>query len=202
MRFPDLYTKVVLTVIAALLVWNTLGRFHVPAVHAQSTSAQYSVEEITAGTSRRTRAGHPLKSRSTAPPKGVCWWLWFRGVRGTWLCSRKATERRAWCFSPPLPALGRWYNNWSHHGQGDGQDMDEKERARALELALTPDREAVWQRLDPAARVEGRHRAGVGDFDRLDLARCRAGRGRLPARPRDRDLRAGIVRAKPPSRCR
>jgi len=46
MRFADLYTKVILTVIAALLAWNTLARLHVPAVHAQSTSAQYAVEEI------------------------------------------------------------------------------------------------------------------------------------------------------------
>lgn len=48
MRFADLYTKVILTVIAGLLAWNTLARFRVPAVHAQSTSARYAVEEITA----------------------------------------------------------------------------------------------------------------------------------------------------------
>jgi hypothetical protein len=49
MRYADLYTKVILTVIAGLLAWNTLARFHVPAVHAQGTSPQYAVEEITAG---------------------------------------------------------------------------------------------------------------------------------------------------------
>jgi hypothetical protein len=48
MRNPDLYTKVILTIIAALLAWSTLGRFLVPAVHAQSTSSQYFVEQITA----------------------------------------------------------------------------------------------------------------------------------------------------------
>jgi F0F1-type ATP synthase membrane subunit a len=48
MRHADLYTKVILTIIAVLLAWNTLGRFHVPAVHAQGTSAIYFVEPITA----------------------------------------------------------------------------------------------------------------------------------------------------------
>jgi hypothetical protein len=48
MRHTDLYTRVVLTVIAGLLAWNTLVRFHVPAVHAQGTSSTYFVEQITA----------------------------------------------------------------------------------------------------------------------------------------------------------
>jgi hypothetical protein len=48
MRFADLYTKVILAVIAASLAWSTLARFRTSAVHAQSTSAQYAVEEITA----------------------------------------------------------------------------------------------------------------------------------------------------------
>jgi len=48
MRFADLYTKVIMTIIAVLLAWNTLARFHVPAVHAQGTSATYFVEQITA----------------------------------------------------------------------------------------------------------------------------------------------------------
>ena len=48
MRFADLYTKVILTIIAVALAWNTLGRLRVPAVHAQSTSSQYFVEQITA----------------------------------------------------------------------------------------------------------------------------------------------------------
>ena len=48
MRCADLYTKVILTIIAVLLAWNTLGRFLVPAVQAQSTSSQYFVEQITA----------------------------------------------------------------------------------------------------------------------------------------------------------
>jgi hypothetical protein len=47
MRYADLYTKVILTVIAGLLAWNTLARFRIPAVHAQSTSSQYYVEQIT-----------------------------------------------------------------------------------------------------------------------------------------------------------
>ena len=47
MRSADLYTKVILTIIAALLAWNTLAR-HVPAVQAQGTSATYFVEQITA----------------------------------------------------------------------------------------------------------------------------------------------------------
>jgi hypothetical protein len=47
-RYPDLYSKVILTIIAALLAWNTLVRFHVPAVHAQGTSSVYFVEEVTA----------------------------------------------------------------------------------------------------------------------------------------------------------
>jgi hypothetical protein len=48
MRLADLYTKVILTIIAVLLAWNTLGRLHVPAVHAQSTSSQYFVEQVSA----------------------------------------------------------------------------------------------------------------------------------------------------------
>ena len=48
MRYPDLYTKVILMIIAVLLAWNTLVRLHVPAVHAQGTSAVYFVEPITA----------------------------------------------------------------------------------------------------------------------------------------------------------
>ena len=48
MRYADLYTKVILTIIAVLLAWNTLGRFRVPAVQAQSTSSQYFVEEVSA----------------------------------------------------------------------------------------------------------------------------------------------------------
>ena len=48
MRFADLYTKVILTIIAVSLAWNTLGRLRVPAVHAQSTSSQYFVEQIAA----------------------------------------------------------------------------------------------------------------------------------------------------------
>jgi hypothetical protein len=47
MRHADLYTKVILTVIAGLLAWNTLARFRIPAVHAQNTSSQYFVEQIT-----------------------------------------------------------------------------------------------------------------------------------------------------------
>ena len=42
-----MYTKVILTIIAALLAWNTALRFHVPAVYAQGTSSEYFVEQIT-----------------------------------------------------------------------------------------------------------------------------------------------------------
>jgi hypothetical protein len=48
MRPSDLYTKVILTIIAVLLAWNTLGRIRISAVHAQSTSSQYFVEQISA----------------------------------------------------------------------------------------------------------------------------------------------------------
>jgi len=48
MRFADPYTKAILTIIAVLLAWNTLGRLRVPAVHAQSTSSRYFVEQISA----------------------------------------------------------------------------------------------------------------------------------------------------------
>jgi hypothetical protein len=48
MRYADLYTKVILTIIAGLMAWNTLFRFVVPAVHAQGTSSVYFVETITA----------------------------------------------------------------------------------------------------------------------------------------------------------
>jgi len=47
MRYADLYTKVILTVIAGLLAWNTLARFRGPVVHAQGTSSRFFVEEIT-----------------------------------------------------------------------------------------------------------------------------------------------------------
>ena len=48
MRLADLYSKVILTIIAVLLAWNTLGRLRIPAVHAQSTSSQYFVEQLMA----------------------------------------------------------------------------------------------------------------------------------------------------------
>src|SRR5215831_14594361 len=47
--------------------------------------------------------------------------------------------------------------SYTHHG-----------RTRALARARSgarPDREAVWKRLDPAAWLEGCHRAGLGDLD-------------------------------------
>ena len=48
MRHPDLYSKVILTIIAVSLAWNTLGRLRVSVVHAQSTSSQYFVEQVSA----------------------------------------------------------------------------------------------------------------------------------------------------------
>jgi hypothetical protein len=48
MRYADLYTKVILTIIVVLLVWNSVGRLRVSAVHAQSTSSRYFIEQITA----------------------------------------------------------------------------------------------------------------------------------------------------------
>lgn len=48
MRYADLYTKVILTIIAVLLVWDVVGRLRVSAVHAQSTSSRYYIEQITA----------------------------------------------------------------------------------------------------------------------------------------------------------
>ena len=48
MLYADRYTKVTVTIIAVLLAWNTVGRFHLPAVHAQGTSSIYFVEPITA----------------------------------------------------------------------------------------------------------------------------------------------------------
>lgn len=47
MRYGNLYTKLILTIIAALLAWNTFSRFFVPAVHAQPASPQYAVEQLT-----------------------------------------------------------------------------------------------------------------------------------------------------------
>jgi hypothetical protein len=47
MRYADLYTKVILTIIAVLLAWNVVGRPRASTVHAQSTSSQYFVEQIT-----------------------------------------------------------------------------------------------------------------------------------------------------------
>ena len=44
MRFADLYTKAILTIIAILLAGNALERFPVPAVHAQSIPTRYAVE--------------------------------------------------------------------------------------------------------------------------------------------------------------
>ena len=46
MRYADLYTKVILTVIAGLLAWNALARFRGPVVHAQGTSSRFFVEEV------------------------------------------------------------------------------------------------------------------------------------------------------------
>jgi hypothetical protein len=58
MPHGDLYTKVVLTVIAALLALNTPVRFDVPVAHAQA--GQYSVVDI------KTNWGHLLPSLETA----------------------------------------------------------------------------------------------------------------------------------------
>jgi hypothetical protein len=44
MRYADLYVKAILTIIAGLLAWNTLSRFLVPTVHAQSIPSQYAAE--------------------------------------------------------------------------------------------------------------------------------------------------------------
>ena len=67
MRFADVYTKVILTAIAALLAWNTLDRFRVPGVHAQSTSARYAVEEISADlTTNQYRAAIEMAINSAA----------------------------------------------------------------------------------------------------------------------------------------
>jgi len=46
MRYSDWYTRMVLTIIAGLLAWNTVSRFQAATVHAQSI--QYGVEVITA----------------------------------------------------------------------------------------------------------------------------------------------------------
>jgi hypothetical protein len=53
MRYADLYTKVILTVIAGLLAWSTLARFRGPVVHAQATSSRFFVEEITVDSASR-----------------------------------------------------------------------------------------------------------------------------------------------------
>jgi hypothetical protein len=47
MRYPDLYTKVILTIIATFLTWNTLHRFSLPSVQAQAVSSQYAVAQFT-----------------------------------------------------------------------------------------------------------------------------------------------------------
>ena len=45
MRNHDVFTKLILTLIAGLLAVNTVARFRVPVAHAQPAS--YSVEKIT-----------------------------------------------------------------------------------------------------------------------------------------------------------
>ena len=47
MRHADLYMKVILTIIALLLAWNTVGPFPIPTVQAQAVSSQYVVEQFT-----------------------------------------------------------------------------------------------------------------------------------------------------------
>ena len=41
-----MYTKTILTIIAALLAWNASVRFHAPSVHAESIPSQYAVEQL------------------------------------------------------------------------------------------------------------------------------------------------------------
>ena len=47
MRYANLYTRVILTIVAALLAWNTLRRLPLPSVQAQAVSSQYAVAQLT-----------------------------------------------------------------------------------------------------------------------------------------------------------
>ncbi len=49
MRFPDWYTKFVLTVIAVLLAWNALPKRHPATVHAESALYGAEVIRVNAG---------------------------------------------------------------------------------------------------------------------------------------------------------
>ena len=70
--------------------------------------------------------------------------------------------------------------------------MDDN-RKKALVRSAGPDREAVRQGLDHAPGRRDRHARHRGRLDRLARPRHRARHRRLAARPRRRDLRAGVV---------
>lgn len=61
MRYGEWYTRIVLTIIAGWLAWNTLSKFRPATVHAQST--QYGVEVITAN----TKTSLPFKQWGSPP---------------------------------------------------------------------------------------------------------------------------------------
>jgi recombination protein RecA len=58
--------------------------------------------------------------------------------------------------------------------------MDEKERARALEQTLGQIEKQFRKRLDSAPGIEGRHRPGIGDFDRSIALDAALGTGGFP----------------------
>ena len=76
------------------------------------------------------------------------------------------------------------------------------DRSKAIETALSQLEKQFGK--GSVMRLGAKEAIGAdrGDFDRLDLVRRGAGRGRRAARPRDRDLRTGDRRARRPSRCR
>ncbi len=61
MRYADWYTRIMLTMIAGLLVWNAISRFRPATVYAQST--RYGVEVITAN----AKIALPYKQWGTMP---------------------------------------------------------------------------------------------------------------------------------------
>ena len=78
--------------------------------------------------------------------------------------------------------------------RSDKDDRIDREKAKAVELAVGPDRKAVRQGLDHAAGPEGPDPADRCHLHRLHQHRLRAGRRRRAARTGHRDFRTGVVR--------
>ena len=72
-------------------------------------------------------------------------------------------------------------------------ERGDKERAKAVEMAVGQIEKQFGKGIDHAPWRQGRHRADSRDLDGIDRPGLGARRGRPPARTRHRDFRTGVV---------